>query len=359
MLKETYQRYLELKNSQFWIKSDINITENEIACILASKNAEAHKRLAEIRMILTTEVSSPSHLNFISDSGTFCLLFEATTSENEQIVIKSSLLPDPYISFDFYAEKNIVTWLNNMQIPSAPILNIDCSRTEYAFDYMIMEKVNGSPLSSFVNDAHKAYNHLYQLGKTLAQIHQIKVDGYGSLVSDSTFEQNSYVGIRKSWKEYLYTQLDVHIKYCYDKKIIDLNQSDMIGEIFLTHEKVFDIAQPCLLHGDLGNQNIFIQQDTDAVVLIDWGDALSGDPVFDVAMWGSFVGNHEKLNLLLEGYQSVSNLHVDFELRYWLYYLRIMLAKTVHRHRFQYHKCDKIPALSRILLPIKELSTLN
>lgn len=359
MLKETHQRYLELKSSQFWIKSDINISEDEIACILASKNAESHKRLPEIRKILNTEVSSPLHLNSILDGGTFCLLFEASTSENEQVVVKSSLLPSPYISFDFYAEKHIITLLNNMHIPSVPILDIDCSRSKYAFDYMIMEKVNGSSLSCFINDAQKAPKYLHQLGKTLAQVHHIKVNGYGPLVSDLSLEPNSYIGLRKSWKEYLYTQLDVHIKYCYDKKIIDLNQSDMIGEIFLTHEKVFDIAQPCLLHGDLGNQNIFIQQDTDAVVLIDWGDALSGDPVFDIAMWGSFIGNHEKLNFLLEGYQSLSNLHIDFKLRYWLYYLRIMLAKTVHRHRFNYSKSDKIPALSRILLPMKELSTLT
>ena len=90
--------------------------------------------------------------------------------------------------------------------------------------------------------------------------------------------------------------------------------------------------------------------------LIDWEDCLAGDPAFDVASWGTFVGNHERRAAFLKGYAPDGGPGADFELRYWLYSLRILLAKTVHRQRFGYARTDRIEPGARLRPPLEELS---
>ncbi len=320
-------------STQFWIKSDIALSNDEIVHLLNSKQSEMNKRLSDISRIAASEIGPIIDLRPILEGGTFCLLFEATTDGNQSFIIKTSLLPEPCFS----GEREINDLLRKSHIPTLSISHIDCSRERYPFDYMIMEKIEGHPLS----DAKK---QLHLLGKRLAQVHQIKMEGFG------------ISGLKKTWGDHLYSCLDQHIRYCCDNHIIQPAHAQQIENLFSMHESTFSAAAPQLLHGDLGNSNIFVQEESDEIILIDWGDSLNGDPLFDIAMWGTFIGNHEKRHALLEGYQSLTQLPSDFELLYWLYYLRIILAKTVHRHRFQYDKRDKIPALSRILLPLEELS---
>src|SRR5262249_51720235 len=102
---------------------------------------------------------------------------------------------------------------------------------------------------------------------------------------------------------------------------------------------LLDGVEPVLLHGDLSGRNIF----TDGVAItavIDWEDCLAGDPVFDLAFWATF-HQDERHGALLDGYASVRPLPADFDARFWLYYLRVALSKTVQRHRFGYP--DRVP----------------
>lgn len=328
----------------FWLKSDIELSEDEISNILNSKSDEIGKRLADIEELARSEIGPIKKLTPILNGGTFCLLFEAITAKNEGFIIKTSLLPVPYFTHDFLLEKKISHLLRESHIPNVAIQLIDCSRRKYHFDYMIMEKIEGFPLSFYINSHQEEEKCLHQLGVRLALIHSIKTEGFG------------IAGLKKTWSDHLYTALDQHLNYCCSNKIMDLDHAQMIGKIFSRYEKKFSITQSKLLHGDLSNQNIFVRKNPDEILLIDWGDSLNGDPIFDIAMWGTFIGNHEKRHALLEGYQTVSKLPIDFEVLYWLYYLRIILSKTVHRQRFGYYKTDKISPLSRIRLPLEELA---
>ena len=70
--------------------------------------------------------------------------------------------------------------------------------------------------------------------------------------------------------------------------------------------------------------------------------------MFDLAGWSTFVGHHERRGPLLAGYGEAHALPADFDLRYWGYAVRILLAKTVHRRRFGYAETDRIPAGDRL-----------
>lgn len=348
MMTPVCESYLAVKNRQFWLKSDVEITEAAISTLLSNKANASSSRLADIHTILsqlfTAEVKSITPMQ----DGTFCLAFAVMMANDQEYVIKTSLLDIPYISHDFYLEKQVMNCLTARGLPSYPVHTVNCTRLEYSFDYMIMHKVSGI---SFAHLASQS-DYLRRLGHLLAELHcSTDIIGYGPLVNT---QDGPFQGLKNTWHDYIFTKLDAHLHYCLTQQILNAAQCREIAALF---SNLPLNRQTCLLHGDLSNANIIVQADN-SLVLIDWGDALSGDPVFDIAMWGSFIGNQERLASLLAGYQTIAGPIIDFNLRYWLYYLRIILAKTVHRHRFQYYKTDKIPAISRILLPVMELRKL-
>ena len=109
-----------------------------------------------------------------------------------------------------------------------------------------------------------------------------------------------------------------------------------------------------LLHGDLGSHNVLTDGDR-LLGLIDWEDMVAGDPVYEVAFWATF---HlpERHAAFLTGYRAVRPLPDDFPVRFWLYFLRVTVAKAVHRRRFGYpDRPDRPSAAHRIRYAFGEL----
>ena len=90
--------------------------------------------------------------------------------------------------------------------------------------------------------------------------------------------------------------------------------------------------------------------------LIDWEDAVAGDPVYDVAFWATFHPPARHASFL-SGYSDVRPLPDDFPIRFWLYFLRIAVAKAVHRRRFGYpDRPDRPTPAHRILHALDKLA---
>jgi Ser/Thr protein kinase RdoA (MazF antagonist) len=156
-------------------------------------------------------------------------------------------------------------------------------------------------------------------------------------------------GLQDDWPNYLGLNLAGHVAGCVDLGAITAAEGDRVLALFAAHagRLAADDHDARLLHGDLGSHNV-LTDGTDITGLIDWEDCLAGDPVFDVASWATFQPEHRHPPFL-EGYRSVRALPADFEARFWLYYLRVSLAKTVHRHRFGYaDRPGRPPAALRI-----------
>lgn len=356
---DLYQCYMELKKKQFWLKSDIEISDDYLSQLFSTKSHFAQDWLIPIKELLHNRLNLPMsetccQVHYLKNS-TFNILFEMTSTQHASVIIKLSAPNIPTSQFDLYAEKMTYNILKKNNILSVNIQEFCFPCKEHPFAYIMMEKLNGFPLFKLtLRPNHEVIGCVYKLGALLARLHLIKIEGYGTLVCN--VEDNQLWGIQNTWQAYLQTSLHAHLKYCIDHHIIETAILHQMEYFFDKFNLIQDVI-PSLLHGDLSSHNVFINYAGNPI-LIDWGDALSGDPVFDLAMWGSFLGNDEKLHFLLNGYQTIANLPEDFFLRYWIYYLRIILAKTVHRYRFQYSKNDKILALCRIQKPLNELASL-
>lgn len=135
----------------------------------------------------------------------------------------------------------------------------------------------------------------------------------------------------------IFKNLDTHLNYLSEFKIISESHRKIIERVFRNNAEIITgISESRLLHGDLGFHNIFYNKGN--ITLIDWEDSIIGDPVYDISMFCSFQDNYKYLNFLKAPYKNEKN----FELKFWLYYLRICIAKSVIRIRLGYDKLGNL-----------------
>jgi fructosamine-3-kinase len=327
----------------FMAKADLDNFENLTP--QADCNNESLNSIGIVQVAEEIFGKIPLSASLLKGSGTFHIPYRINFSENERYILRTSSPRYPYRAIDFYLDTWAMGVLGKEKLPTIQIYSVDTSRARYPYDYEVLDEAKGTPLTLIKNDSLEKPRIMFQLGLTMAKIHNIRTSGFGLLDIDQTLITNTGTGVLKTWKEYVFLNVDRHLKFCADVGSISLDDGKRIQAIFEKNENILEETKPSLLHGDLSNQNIFWDGESISA-LIDWEDCLSGDPIFDIASWGSFIGNAEKLDLFLKGYRSVTPLPDIFNLKYWFYNVRIILAKTVFRYRF--NLTDRIPAPQRI-----------
>lgn len=268
--------------------------------------------------------------------GTFYLLYRIETGEGARCYLRANLFLKHHPAFSFLLDGWAHTILPSWGVPTVSVLAVELTPSVIPFDYMVSLEGEGHPLKQQEHPQTQAIEPtlLIQLGQAVARLHKLTGNKYGLL--DIAFlreEPSTPTGLHSSWADYLFLQLEEHVRICEEANKLSSSEAASVHFHFHQSRSEFEKAPSCLLHGDLGNHNVLTDGKT-ILSLLDWEDALCGDPIFDIAGWGTF-NREEMLPPFLEGYTSITPLPSDFEWRYWLYYLRIALAKTVHRLRFQ------------------------
>lgn len=346
------------KRSVFYLKSDAQIADDIVSSLREIREREIALHIQDIAKVSSHFFGrSPLSVVPLSRQGTFHVLYRVIFSDTESYVVRTSNFVSPYHTFDFYIDRWAMNVLEREGLPALRIYDVDVSRKICSFYYEILEEAKGRSLAAFEINMRKNTHLLFELGKIIARLHGIAMQGFGLVDVRHLLNHQEGKGMLDSWKEYIYLNLDKHIETCIAKGAISVKEGAIIASIFERAQPILDCVPQSLLHGDLSNHNIFSDGER-ITALIDWEDCLSGDPVFDIASWGTFIGNAERRESFLEGYRSVRELPEDFEPRYWLYYLRVILAKTLHRYRFKYHYHDRIPASERIQQGLRKVECL-
>ena len=136
--------------------------------------------------------------------------------------------------------------------------------------------------------------------------------------------RDAYVGLR----------LDEHLRACEDASAIDASERARITAQFEAAGPALRSQPSALLHGDPGSHNFIVEGESIRGV-IDWEDALLGDPLFDLASLCTF-HPERRHRAIWDAYGVGFVPGHDAWRRFWLYFLRIALARTVHRARFGY-----------------------
>jgi hypothetical protein len=176
--------------------------------------------------------------------------------------------------------------------------------------------------------------------------------------SDPGKDSNPILQGHPTWESYFFSNLESHWKQMVDAEELDRTTVRGYWNWMESSEvaSLLSSATPALLHGDLGNPNVYHAEDNreSQIGIIDWEDRLIGDPLFEVAGWATFFRMSGWIPSFWEGYCEGADLKKDqFEelrRRFWLYFWRISLAKSVHRLRFGYtDPVGAAPAICRVL----------
>jgi Ser/Thr protein kinase RdoA (MazF antagonist) len=354
----TVDDYDELRRKIFYPKTDLMAPDETLRAI-KSRSAEelgiTNEILARVGAHWLGEKPTVAPL---AEQGTFHRLFRLTLPDGRRFVMRINAANNLYRDFSMYQDLWLSERMGHVGAPRVRAVDISYSRRQ--FEYEIFDEARGESLTR-LDDSDAILGPLRLLGAAAARIHLQRFRGFGwfTLRPLHWAREVADVALRGSdarWGDYLERNFERHANVCRRIGAITGEEQRRILALFTQHARLWDDAPSALLHGDLGNHNVFTDGQR-ITAIIDWEDCLVGDPVYDIAFWATF-HPEPRHAVFLEGYRQVVELPADFWLRFWLYFLRVSLAKTVHRHRFGYEdRPGRPPAARRIQLSLERLES--
>lgn len=344
--------FQQRRRRTFYPKTDLALTPPEVTELLERKR----RLVAEFSPLVQERVAlilgEPALLfQPRPDLGTFHSIYFIRTGTGDW-VLRADMLGVGGRGCDLLVDQQISRLLLSRDFPATRVLGTDQDRTILPFDFQVSAKVPGHRVKELEDPGTQVLplGWLGKLGACLRRIHEWNVSGTGLL--DPYYP---LTGLHKRWDEYLLLNLQEHMRKCLEIEAISPVEAEKIENHFASAAPKLSSIPGRLLHGDFGHHNIFISNGEVSGV-IDWEDALGGDPIFDIAYWGTFVREEMRAEFLSGYHGRDLELSEEFEFRYWLYYLRIALSKTVHRWLFSaVDRLGRPPASRRIQLALAKL----
>lgn len=225
------------------------------------------------------------------------------------------------------SEVNTYTLLSNIKSVHFPKLygyNFD---SDYEYNYLIMEYIDAPTLNKVKLSKEEYDGVMYDLGKAMAQIHEIKSeDGFGYI-------QN---GLKSTWKDAYYDMLQNLIKDA-QKKNAQIPYLSEIKALLKENETVFDsVTEPSLVHFDLWQGNIMVK-DGRLYALIDCERAMFADVMGEfISLDYAAAFDVNKNKMLIDGYNSISKkkLKFDKEELIRLYFMKLYLGSIAYTETY-------------------------
>lgn len=197
-------------------------------------------------------------------------------------------------------------------VPVPEVVALEAEASTLPLPFLLTRRLAGAELGKGPHPL------LVTVGERLRAVHSVTLDGYGFL------KQPAY----GSWTEFT-GEAQACLDELVDGDVVTVELAAAIDGML--HERTGLLAYDktgVLLHGDLKPPHIFADEGR-LTGIIDWGDALAGDPLYDIARF-SLVGKAE-LDLLLTGY----GLALTPELEATLAAYRIVRMTTTLRDEFR------------------------
>lgn len=183
-------------------------------------------------------------------------------------------------------EAAVLAMLRDTTVPVPRVVRADASLLPD--DLLLMPMWDGQP-------AAPDSPALTEAGVALREVHSIGLPGFGSLSGDHAPPR----GTHDTWSGFLRESVEQALA-AVPATILDRAAREAIAAQITRHAgHLATVGSGVLLHGDLVPRHVWSDRGR-LVGLIDWGDAMVGDPLYDLARV-SMAGT-DALRLLLRGY---------------------------------------------------------
>lgn len=277
------------------------------------------------------------------------LVFRVYTDKGLRVVFR--LNTDELVAEDFLVEKSLYDMWHKHGVPSPEVYDISLRSKKSDPDHILMEHVGTNDLEKHLVQYPKdAASYAYHSGAFLKRIHDVPIKGFGMLA----MKNGELQGSQNTWKEAIRVRMEETLSYLVKHGLLTSKQEKDIKSAFARHEDLLAMDQGVTLHGDYHNANIMIDDTNGKVVAaIDLSQAKAGDPLYDIAFYGTYV-SPEIFSIFCDGYFDRSSKPRNFKEKIALYQLRIYMSKAKLRKRFGYD--DRIGlAIEGIIHSLKQL----
>src|SRR5215470_14008259 len=200
------------------------------------------------------------------------------------------------------------------------ILGLGCLGPDDRMSAFIMHWVAGGPIVA----GHPAFP---EVGVGLRRLHDVRLPGFGWLVEASWDERGDFALLHSSWLSFL-QGICRDARRLADRYVVAAPVAEAAAAVIDTHAAALAAVEVgSLCHGDLKAAHILVDAGRLAGV-IDWGDAVVGDPLWDIARF-AHRADGGAVSLLLEGYDPERMLAAELAWRIPLYAALWMLVDAI------------------------------
>ena len=230
------------------------------------------------------------------------------------------------------AEAEIMKVASASGIPVPRVYGCDVTCSIVSCRWQILEWISGASL--FELERKKKLNVpviASQLGKIFRKLHEIRIREFGFIDTEKLKNGKGLCGLCKSYGDYFYCRLEEHLGYLEKHALVPDAYIRRSRSVLYENRKLFQHTEGCLVHRDPAFWNLIGQGDS-VRAIVDWDDAVSGDPADDIGLMHCF---HDEpfMGLFLNAYGQGDS---DFRCRINLHFLRNMIWKMVIRHKKGY-----------------------
>lgn len=210
--------------------------------------------------------------------------------------------------------------------------------SEDDISYQIIEKLPGDTIQFYLkNNPDKEDDLVFEMGKTMAKLHKIKVDGFGPFDNELA-SSGKLVGKYKNLSDAINAGLEENLERLVKYEIINQDTADKMHALFVANP-LLDIKGSVLMHNDFADWNLLTDGNS-ITGIIDWDECVGGSPIEEIACWSTFF-EPSRLDKFLSGYFSESPKPENFEELFELFRLRYTISKMALRtKRYTYEKTE-------------------
>lgn len=236
----------------------------------------------------------------------------------------------------FYAESLASQIALENGLPAYKTYCIHELENEEDISYQVIEKLNGDTVQ-FCLKKHleKEEQLVIEMGKTMARLHKIKVNGFGPFDNEQA-KNGNLKGVHKSLKDSINAGLEENLERLVTYNILTKEIADKMKTLFDDNELLnSDIS--VLIHNDFADWNLLT--DSNKITgIIDWDECVAGHPIQEIACWSTFF-DPERIKPFLKGYFNEVPKYDNFDEMFELMRLRYIISKMALRiKRYTYEQ---------------------
>ena len=243
----------------------------------------------------------------------------AVDADGRRFVVKASLMHDALRAEAWACARGA-----DAGCAAPAILGLGRLGTDDSMSTFIMRRVTGGPIVA----GHPAF---LEVGVGLRRLHDVRLPGFGWLAEASWDERGDFSLMHSSWLGFL-KSICGDARSLADSYVVAAPVAEAAAAALDAHAAALAAVEVgSLCHGDLKAAHILVNAGRLAGV-IDWGDAVVGDPLWDIARF-AHRADAGSVSRLLEGYDPERVMVDELAWRVPLYGVLWRLVDALVAHR--------------------------